>query len=182
MFTIAEIAKAFNVSQADAKSRLEAVKMTKPKSTAKSTAKSKPLYNLYFDGGSRGNGKADSKAGSGSVIYKNSKEVAWRFDYHGSETNNYAECSGLLLGLKQAREMKIKDIAVYGDSKLVIMQISGKWKVNNEGLKEIYKKIKPVLAYFDNISFHHVLRGKNKRADELANIAMDTMKNDTKVL
>ena len=59
------------------------------------------------------------------------------------------------------------------DSKLVIEQINGKWKVKNDNLKVLYREIKELIVFFKDITFTHVLRGLNKHADSLANKAMD---------
>ena len=69
----------------------------------------------------------------------------------------------------------IKNVTIYGDSKLVVEQVSGRWKVKSDNLKPIYNEIKKVLATkpFNKIEFKHVKRDKNKRADELANQAID---------
>ena len=67
---------------------------------------------------------------------------------------------------------------VYGDSKLVIEQVKGNWKVKSENLKPIHKEIRNLLNEykFQYIEFNHVLRKYNKRADQLANIALDENK------
>lgn len=86
----------------------------------------------------------------------------------GKQTNNFAEYSGLLLGLKKAKEMGIHDLNVYGDSMLVIKQMNGEYKVKASGLLTLYNLAK---EYSSNmkITFQHIYRDKNKRADELAN-------------
>jgi len=68
--------------------------------------------------------------------------------------------------------MNIKNLIVKGDSQLVINQILGKYMVKNNNLKEIYNLIKRKIKFFNNISFNHVYRNDNKRADELANNAL----------
>jgi len=130
-------------------------------------------YILYFDGGCRNN-PSDS-CGAGAVIYKNDVEV-WK-DYKlyemSNATNNIAEYYGLIIGLQGAINMKIKNIVVKGDSQLVINQIIGKYKVNAVHLQKLYSEANDLLQNFNNVVFEYVKRDKNKRADELANIAMD---------
>ena len=128
-------------------------------------------YLLQFDGGSRGN---PGYAGSGSVIYYKGNEIWNRSIYLGdNHTNNYAEYCGLIYGLIGAKELQIKNLQVQGDSKIIINQVNGTFKVNSESLKPLYNTAKQEIKYFENINFQHIYRNMNKRADKLANIAMD---------
>jgi ribonuclease HI len=131
------------------------------------------MHRLYFDGASRGNpgpasfgGAIYDEDGHEEINYK--KKIGW-------ETNNFAEYSGLLAGLKVCIEYGVRSVTVYGDSKLVIEQVKGNWKVKSENIKPLYNEIKKLLTpeYFDKIRFQHVRRHLNKRADELANLALD---------
>ena len=129
-------------------------------------------YLLQFDGGSRGN---PGVSGCGSVIYYRGSEFWNRSIYLGDDhTNNYAEYYGLIHGLIGARELKIKNLLVEGDSKVIINQVIGKFNVKSPVLIPLYRKTMEQVEYFDNIEFNHIYRNKNKRADELANIAMDS--------
>ena len=69
----------------------------------------------------------------------------------------------------------IDEVNVYGDSKLVIEQVKGNWKVKSDTLRPIYLEIQKHITpeYFTKITFNHVRRHLNKRADELANVALD---------
>ena len=129
-------------------------------------------YQLYFDGASRSN---PGEASYGGVIYENNDEKLVYGKYVGVRTNNEVEYMGLLNGLKEAVKMNIKNMNVFGDSKLVIEQVKGNWKVKSERLRPYYDEIKELLNRnpFENIEFEHVYRKNNKRADELANIALD---------
>ena len=128
-------------------------------------------YLLQFDGGSRGN---PGIAGCGSVIYYKGNEIWNRSFYLGdNHTNNHAEYYGLIYGLMGAKELQIKNLIVQGDSKIIINQVIGKFKVNSEKLKPLYEKVINQLQYFENITFEHIYRNINKRADKLANVAMD---------
>lgn len=122
---------------------------------------------LYFDGASRGN---PGNAACGGVLYnKNNEEIATYTKYLGKQTNNYAEYMGLYIGMLEAQTHNISDLTIYGDSQLIIRQCSGIYKVKNETLKEIYTKVKEVEKLFDSVSYNHVKRNLNQRADELAN-------------
>ena len=133
-------------------------------------------YKLMFDGGSRGN---PGLSGAGAVIYYFDKEIwAETFLVGENSTNNHAEYAGLILGLQQARALEIKHLKVEGDSLLVINQMKGSYKCRSENLIELYDKAKEIVSYFDVIEFNHILRAKNKRADELSNIAIDKYLNN----
>ena len=127
-------------------------------------------YRLQFDGCSK---KNPGLSGAGAVIYKYSKEI-WSGDlFVGTNaTNNYAEYSGLIIGLEKAVELNIKTLYVEGDSLLVINQMTGKYKCNSENLIEPHNKATELAAKFDSINFVHIFRNKNVRADELSNKAV----------
>jgi len=130
------------------------------------------MYSLYFDGASR---KNPGPASFGGVIYNESgEEFDTYYKFIGTATNNVAEYCGLLAGLHRARELNIKELKVFGDSNLIIQQVTGKWKVKNDNLRAIYNQIKQVEPFFTVITYQHVYRKDNKRADQLANIALDT--------
>jgi ribonuclease HI len=128
------------------------------------------LHIMFFDGCSKGN---PGLAGAGAVIYTNNEEVWAGSSFVGKQsTNNEAEYSGLILGLKQALEMNIKTLLVKGDSQLVIHQMTGKYKCNSPNLLPLYQTAKNMEKSFDKIEYTHVLRNLNHRADELSNIAI----------
>ena len=127
-------------------------------------------YRLQFDGCSK---KNPGLAGAGAVIYKYSKEI-WSGDlFVGTNaTNNYAEYSGLIIGLEKAVELNIKTLHVEGDSLLVINQMTGKYKCNSPNLIDQHNKAKELASKFESINFVHIFRNKNVRADELSNKAV----------
>jgi ribonuclease HI len=128
-------------------------------------------YVMYFDGCSKGN---PGKSGAGAVIYHNSEEIWSQSAYVGEkETNNYAEYHGLILGLNGALEMNINNLTVYGDSNLVINHLNGKYKISSENLMALYCKSMDFSEKFTNITFQHVYRTENSRADQLANDALN---------
>jgi ribonuclease HI len=130
-------------------------------------------YVLYFDGCSKGN---PGLGGAGAVLYENNEEIWGSSKLVGEKvTNNVAEYSGLIIGLQEAFIRKIKKIIVRGDSQLVIRQMKGEYKVNSKSLENYYTEAKILEKYFDNIIFQHVYRDKNKRADELSNMALEVL-------
>jgi len=131
------------------------------------------MFSLYFDGASRGNPGPSSLGG---VIYDSLKEEKINYKKSiGIATNNYAEYQALLVGIKVCIKYDIKEVNVYGDSKLVIEQVKGNWKVKSDNLKPMHTEITKFITpeFFKKITFNHVRRHLNKRADELANLALD---------
>jgi len=139
-----------------------------------------PLYVLMFDGGSRGN---PGPSGAGYVVYYDDEEVAYGFEYIGTATNNIAEYTGLICGLIAAAEMGIERLVIKGDSLLVLNQLAGVWAIKAPNLVPLYNEAKGILAkYFPDATVQHVKRAHNKRADELANEAMDKKTSDAWLL
>jgi ribonuclease HI len=125
---------------------------------------------LKFDGCSKGN---PGPAACGAVIYKNGEEFWSHYKYVGKkETNNVAEYCGLLLGLQACIDLDIKDIIVMGDSMLVIKQMKGQYKVRSDNLLQYYNESKSKEKLFDSITYKHIYRTENIRADELANLGL----------
>ena len=128
-------------------------------------------HKLQFDGCSKGN---PGLSGSGAVIYEHDKEIWCDSLFVGNnETNNFAEYTGLIMGLKKAYELNIKDLFVEGDSMLVIKQMKGEYKVSSEKLLKKYTIAKNYESKFDSVYYNHIYRKYNTRSDELANIAVD---------
>jgi ribonuclease HI len=128
---------------------------------------------IKFDGGSRGN---PGISGAGAVIYEDGVEVACVSIFVGSNsTNNEAEYTGLIEGLKLAVFFGYKNIDVEGDSMLVINQVTKMWKCKSINLKPLMEEVLKLSSKknFDSITFTHTYRRYNIRADELANKAMD---------
>lgn len=127
-------------------------------------------YKLQFDGCSKSN---PGIAGAGAVIYKFSEEISHKIKFVGNnETNNVAEYTGLIIGLKEAINLGIKEIYVEGDSMLIIKQMKGEYKVKSANLIKLYNEAKVLEKEFDIIKFKHIYRENNKRADELSNMAI----------
>jgi len=125
---------------------------------------------MQFDGCSKGN---PGLAGAGAVIYKFNEEIWWESVYVGEKmTNNYAEYSGLILGLKKAIELGITDILVEGDSMLIIKQMKGEYTLNSENLSKLYKEAIELSKQFNSIHYTHIYRKYNTRADYLSNVAI----------
>jgi len=88
-------------------------------------------------------------------------------------TNNVAEYEAMVAGLAAALDLGVRQLVVRADSELVIRQVTGRYKVKSPGLFPLYQKVRALSGQFDRISFEHVPREQNKRADALANMALD---------
>jgi ribonuclease HI len=125
----------------------------------------------HIDGGARGN---PGPAGYGVVMEDAAgRRVAELSKFLGYRTNNYAEYMGLLAALQHAVQHGAKALEVISDSELLVKQINGQYKVRNTTLVELHQQAKSLIGKLDWFKIHHVLRGKNKEADALANRAMD---------
>jgi broad specificity phosphatase PhoE/ribonuclease HI len=99
--------------------------------------------------------------------------LAERAEALGVATNNVAEYSGLLAGLRAAAELNAAEVEVRMDSKLVVEQMSGRWQIKNPGLRPLAAQAAALQRRFDLVTFVWVPRERNKHADALANRAMD---------
>ena len=127
---------------------------------------------IEADGGSRGN---PGPAGYGAVVLTEDREtvLAETKQAIGRATNNVAEYRGLLAGLDDAVRLGASEAAVYMDSKLVVEQMSGRWKVKHPDLAELHAQARKLASRFDRISYTWIPRERNSHADRLANEAMD---------
>jgi ribonuclease HI len=129
------------------------------------------VFTLFVDGASRGNPGPASIGCSfvtelGEEVFHISKAI-------GVVTNNQAEYTALLEGLKKALKEGITHIVVKADSELMVKQMKGLYKVKNEGLKILFNQTLALSKEFKSFSIEHVRREFNSRADELANLALD---------
>ena len=122
------------------------------------------------DGGSRGN---PGPAGFGAVVRSGSTVLAERSGSLGVTTNNVAEYSGLIAGLKAAADLGADEVDVRMDSKLVIEQMAGRWQIKHPGLRPLAAEAAALVQRFGAVHFTWVPREQNKHADKLANAAMD---------
>jgi probable phosphoglycerate mutase len=129
---------------------------------------------IEADGGSRGNpgpagyGAVVCDAGSGEVLVECSEGI-------GVATNNVAEYGGLIAGLRAALELggSGTDVDVRMDSKLVVEQMSGRWKIKHPAMQPLAREAGELVRQLGTVRFTWIPRAENKRADRLANLAMD---------
>ena len=124
------------------------------------------------DGGSRGN---PGPAGYGAVVFDAAtREVlVERAEGIGVATNNVAEYGGLLAGLKAAAQLGADHVEVRMDSKLVVEQMCGRWKVKHPALQPLALEAQRLARSFGRITYQWIPRAQNAHADRLANEAMD---------
>ena len=126
---------------------------------------------ITADGGSRGN---PGPAAFGAVVYENDKIVKEIGAAIGVASNNVAEYQGLIAGLKAANEIDpAATILVKMDSKLVVEQMSGRWKVKHPDMKEL---VKQAFATHDPklVSYQWIPREENSHADSILNDVLDS--------
>jgi ribonuclease HI len=127
---------------------------------------------IEADGGSRGN--PGIAAGGSVVIDESSGEVLAELGvYVGIATNNVAEYSGLIAGVTRALEIDPHArLRIRLDSKLVVEQMSGRWKIKHPDMANLAAEARELLAGIP-VAFEWIPRAENARADRLANESMD---------
>ncbi|XP_021807706.1 uncharacterized protein LOC110751539 [Prunus avium] len=127
----------------------------------------KNYWTMYFDGSS-----TEARLGAGVVIESPQGQrwqVAFQLDFKC--TNNQAEYEALIIGLEILKEIKATRVLVYGDSQLVINQLTGEYQCTSENLTMYYVTALNTADVFSRISFVHVPRAENHEANEMAQVA-----------
>lgn len=91
----------------------------------------------------------------------------------GVATNNVAEYTAAIRGLERARELGAARLLLRSDSRLLIEQLAGRWKVKNATLQVLHHEARSLIKGFDQVRFEHVRRERNVQADALANRGVD---------
>ena len=130
---------------------------------------------IFFDGGSRGN---PGPSAVGAVIYdKNDNRIAEISEFVGEQTNNMAEYIALEKVLEYIKKYKakynIRRIMLNTDSKLIHNQLKKIWKIRDDDLREIARRIARRLKEYDLVDLRLIPREDNKIADRLVNSALD---------
>ncbi len=125
---------------------------------------------IYTDGASRNN---PGEAGAGVFIVRDGKPLEKIARYLGRTTNNIAEYSAAIIGLERAVELGASDVKLHADSELLVKQLSGQYRVKNEGLKPLYVKVKTLIAKIGRFEVQYIPREMNREADALSNRAID---------
>ncbi len=128
---------------------------------------------IYTDGACRGN---PGPASIGIVICKESGTIVKEYkDFIGNATNNIAEYRALIKALELASNFSVSEVKCFSDSELMIRQLNGIYRVKSEKLRELFLLVREKEKQFERVNYSHVPREnvRIKRADELANLAID---------
>lgn len=133
---------------------------------------------IYTDGGSRGN---PGKAAIGVVFCNEKGEVIKKFgEYLGDNlTNNEAEYQAVIFALKKFKALfgkviaKVSEVEVRSDSELLVNQMNGKYKLENENIQKFFIEIWNLMIDFKGVKFKAIPRERNKEADAMVNEALD---------
>jgi probable phosphoglycerate mutase len=129
------------------------------------------MIHAYIDGGSRGN---PGPAGYGVRVEDHEGQLIDEFyEAIGIETNNTAEYRGLIAVLEYAIRSNLKRITIKSDSQLLVKQMHGDYRVRHPRLRLLHSHATTLTARLDHVTFEHIPRSLNTKADRLANLAMD---------
>ena len=127
---------------------------------------------LFTDGGARGN------PGPAAFAYVLEAEDGTVLDARGEAigvaTNNVAEYSALVAGLRRAVEAGVDDLEVLSDSELMVKQMRGEYRVKNRDLQSYSLEAARLAREIGRVAYTHVRREHNELADRLVNEALDT--------
>jgi ribonuclease HI len=127
---------------------------------------------LWTDGGARGN------PGPAAFAYvleaENGTVLDARGEAIGVATNNVAEYSALVAGLRRAAEAGVRELDVRSDSELMVRQMRGEYRVKNRDLQMLFLDASRAARDVGSVSYTHVRREHNELADRLVNEALDT--------
>jgi len=141
---------------------------------------------IYTDGGSRGN---PGKSAVGVVFCNEKEEVIKTFsEYLGDNlTNNEAEYQAVILALKKFKAFfgkkiaEVSEVEIRSDSELLVNQMNGKYKVENEKMQKFFMEIWNLKLDFKAVKFKIIPREKNKEADKLVNQELDSQLSNQKL-
>jgi ribonuclease HI len=133
---------------------------------------------LFTDGAARGN---PGPAGLGVVIEDDrGMRLRGLCRYIGTATNNIAEYLAVIEGLEAVQDWSPDRLQVYLDSKLVVEQLNGRFRVRQPRLQPLHRRAAELLRRFTDVEVAHVERARNRGADALANRAIDEYQRDPK--
>ena len=126
---------------------------------------------LWTDGGARGN------PGPAAYAYVLEAEGGTVLDARGEAighaTNNVAEYSALVAGLRRAAELGVTALELRSDSELMVKQMRGEYRVKNRDLQELFLDASRAARAVGDVTYTHVRREHNELADRLVNEALD---------
>jgi ribonuclease HI len=129
---------------------------------------------IYTDGGARGNpGPAGAAAVIKSLDTGGEKPVVALKKFFPRATNNQAEYEAVILGLSEAKRLKVEEVELIMDSELIVRQIRREYRVKNPELAQKFLQVYNLSCAFKKFSVRHVLRERNIEADALVNEVID---------
>lgn len=133
------------------------------------------MITIFTDGGARSN---PGPAGIGVVAKRGGRDGETLFtlsEFLGDATNNFAEYTAVIRALETCIEKKYtyESLSFLLDSKLVVEQVQGNWKVKEATLRPLVARVQELTQHFPVVTFTHIPRAENAEADALANEAMD---------
>jgi ribonuclease HI len=135
-------------------------------------------FRAFIDGAARGN---PGPAGAGVYVEPERERPTLEFyEPLGQTTNNVAEYRALLLALERAEEAGADDVEIRSDSRLLVEQLRGNFKVRAEHLKPLLAESVLRAKRFRKFSISHIPREQNMRADRLANKGADASERSTR--
>jgi len=126
---------------------------------------------LYIDGGSRGN--PGPAAAAWVVKDRSGKTLVADAAALGRATNNVAEYTALVNGLRAVREQSANAVRIFSDSELLVRQLLGQYRVRSADLRSLFEEAQLALLSFDRWQIRHVPREQNREADALVNETLD---------
>ena len=127
-------------------------------------------FKLFTDGASKNN---PGEAGIGFALYDSDDSIILTgMQFIGIRTNNFAEYTALLQGLKTCLKYSYEYVDAYLDSELIVKQLKGEYRVKNPDLTPLYKEVESLKKEFRSFTVTHIPRSQNSKADSLANIAI----------
>jgi ribonuclease HI len=130
-------------------------------------------FTIHTDGAARGN---PGPAAYAFVLSHDGEPVLEEAACLGQATNNVAEYTAVVKALEKAKELGGQRVVIKSDSELMVKQMTGAYKVRNEGLLPLYEQARRLVRGFDDVQFQHVRREENKDADRLCNEALDAVR------
>jgi len=130
------------------------------------------LWVVFADGASRGN---PGPASIGAAVYDDTGREAHAVSKRiGRATNNEAEYQAAIAGLEAALALGVREVELRMDSELVVRQLLGHYKVRNPRLRPLFERLIDLRRRFDRFDANSIPRALNRRADQLANLALDS--------
>jgi ribonuclease HI len=128
-------------------------------------------FRAYVDGAARYN---PGPAGAGVYVESDGSRPAEElFEALGSTTNNVAEYRALILALRRAEELQADDVEIFSDSRLMVEQMNGRFRVKAPHLKLLLGEAAQRARRFRKFTLRHIRREENVLADRLANLGAD---------